>query len=67
MTEDWHFAGAKKRRGARYPSIGSVADDLDAEAAETHVSALAGGEQADRGDAEVLEDLRAEPDLAPLP
>src|SRR5262249_58889749 len=42
-------------------------NDLDAEAGESHIGELAAGEQADRGDAEVLEDLRPEPDLAPLP
>src|SRR5450830_1202920 len=41
--------------------------DLDAEAAEADVGALAGCEQADRGNAEVFENLRAEADLAPLP
>src|SRR6202035_2224447 len=40
--------------------------DLDAEAGEPDVAVLRRGDQADRRDAEVLEDLRAEPDLAPL-
>src|SRR6185312_1599495 len=43
------------------------AGDLDAEAAQAHVGSLRGGEQFDRGDAEVLQDLRTEADLAPLP
>src|SRR6478736_2008474 len=41
--------------------------NLNAKASETNVSALAGGEQANRGNAEVLENLRAQPDFAPLP
>src|SRR2546429_9106836 len=42
-------------------------DDLDAEASEAHIGALGRGQQPDRGDAEVFEDLRAQSDLAPLP
>jgi len=42
-------------------------DDLDAEAADADIGALAGGQQADRGNAEVAQDLRAEADLTPLP
>src|SRR5262249_58250485 len=41
--------------------------DLDSEAGKPHIGESAAGEQADRGDAEILEDLRAESDLAPLP
>src|SRR4029078_3857417 len=41
--------------------------NLNAKASETNVSAFAGGEQANRGNAEVLENLRAQPDFAPLP
>src|SRR5690348_7693084 len=40
--------------------------DFDAETAEADISALARGQQADRGNAEILEDLRAQADLAPL-
>src|SRR5258707_2138918 len=40
--------------------------DLDAEAAKAHVSALAGSQQANGGNLEVLENLRAETDLTPL-
>src|ERR1700731_4000109 len=40
--------------------------DLDAEAGEPDIAVLRRGDEADRRDAEVLEDLRAEPDLAPL-
>src|ERR1700719_3184890 len=42
-------------------------DDLDAEAGEPDIGALGRGQQPDRGDPEVFEDLRAEADLAPLP
>src|ERR1700730_16707734 len=41
--------------------------DLDAEACEPDIRELARREQADRRDAEVFEDLCAEPDFAPLP
>src|SRR5258708_1570203 len=41
--------------------------DLDAEAAKAHVSALAGSQQANGGNLEVFENLRAETDLTPLP
>src|SRR5215472_15179059 len=41
-------------------------DDLDAEAAEPDIRALARRQQPNRGDAEVAQDLRAEADLAPL-
>src|SRR5450756_3121186 len=59
----------------RYPLFGIMRlafqrfgpHDLDAEAAEADISALAGGEQPDRGNTDVLEDLRAQADLAPLP
>src|SRR5258708_6077694 len=40
--------------------------DLDAEAREAHIVVIGRGQQADRGNAEILEDLRAEADLAPL-
>src|SRR5262249_60260350 len=40
--------------------------DSAPEAGQSNVGELAAGEQADRGDAEVLEDLRPEADLAPL-
>src|SRR5262245_6513525 len=40
--------------------------DLDAESGEAHIGELLRGEQPDRGNAEITEDLRAEPDLAPL-
>src|SRR5690242_10316889 len=41
--------------------------DLDPETTKAHVSALGGGQQADRGNPEVLQDLGAKPDFAPLP
>ena len=40
--------------------------DPDAEAFEADIVALARGEKIDRGNAEILQDLRAEPDLAPF-
>src|SRR6266446_674618 len=42
-------------------------DDLNAEARETHIVVVGRGQQANRGNAEVFEDLRAEADFAPLP
>src|SRR5262249_56077368 len=41
-------------------------EGVDPEAGQRKGGELAPGEQADRGDAEVLEDLRPEADLAPL-
>src|SRR5690606_32500427 len=40
--------------------------DADAEAFQPDIVALARGDQVDRGDAEVLQDLGSEPDLAPF-
>src|SRR5438128_10034434 len=40
--------------------------NLDAEAGEANIGQLGRGEQPDRGNAEVLQNLRAETDLAPL-
>src|SRR5688572_1371361 len=42
-------------------------DDLDSEPGEPDIGELGRGEQSNRGYAEVLEDLCAEPDFAPLP
>src|SRR5205823_2088041 len=39
--------------------------DFDAEAGEADIMAFAGGDEADRMDAEVAQDLSAEPDIAP--
>src|SRR5260370_21954330 len=44
-----------------------VGDDLDAEAGQSFVVVHRGSEVADRGDAEIAQDLRADADLAPLP
>src|SRR5262245_14637820 len=41
--------------------------NLDPEAGEPDIGELAPGDETDRGNTEVFEDLRAEPDLAPLP
>src|SRR4029453_542521 len=41
-------------------------DDPDAETFEPDIVAFARGDQDDRGNAEILEDLRAEADLAPF-
>src|SRR3954453_9828516 len=41
--------------------------DFDARTAKTDIGELGRGQQPDRGDAQILEDLGAEPDLAPLP
>src|ERR1700690_4162296 len=41
--------------------------DFDTKAAKPDISALGRGQKPDRGNSEVLEDLRAEPNLAPLP
>src|SRR5262249_30279449 len=59
-------------RAARLPPRGPVIDhlgrhDLNPEPGETDIGELGGSQQADRGDAQVLENLRAQPDLAPLP
>src|SRR3954470_20872376 len=43
-----------------------VGDDLDAEAGEALVVVHRRGEMADRGDAKIAQDLRADADLAPL-
>src|SRR6478735_10769242 len=40
--------------------------DLDAETAQPDISAFARRQQADRGNAKILEDLRTQADLAPL-
>src|SRR5262245_43464885 len=40
--------------------------DLDAEAGEAHIGDFLRGKQPDRGNPEIAEDLRAEPDLPPL-
>src|SRR5689334_9439574 len=64
----WGVRGKKCDRaaaGSAFERLGRR--DLDAEAAEADIRALAGGEQPDRGDAEVFQDLGAEADLAPLP
>ncbi len=42
-------------------------DDLNAEARETHIVVVGRGQQANRGNAKVFEDLRTEADFAPLP
>src|SRR5262245_32393896 len=42
-------------------------DDFDAEAGKADISPLARGEEADRGNAEVAQNLRAQSDFAPLP
>src|SRR5437763_741893 len=39
--------------------------DFDAEAGEADIMAFAGGDEADRMDAEVAQDLSAKPDVAP--
>src|SRR6266436_2426699 len=41
--------------------------DLDTEAGEADIAARPGGVEADRGDAQVAQDLGAEPDILPLP
>src|SRR6266851_4585019 len=41
--------------------------DLDAEAGEPDIAARPGGIKPDRGDAEIAQDLGAEPDILPLP
>src|SRR5690606_9336518 len=41
-------------------------DDLDAESFQTHEVALALGPKADRGNPQVLQDLRAQPDFPPF-
>src|SRR5262249_26296913 len=49
------------------PVIDALArHDLDPEAREADIGELGGGQQADRGDAQILENLGAEPDLAPF-
>src|SRR5262249_10915931 len=40
--------------------------DLDSKAGQTDIGAFRRGQQSDRGDAEILENLSAKPDLAPL-
>src|SRR5581483_1142666 len=67
-------AGAQRPAGLAHRDLSQASaverlgrHDLDAEAAEADIGALRGGEQADRGDVEVAQDLRAEADLAPLP
>jgi hypothetical protein len=40
--------------------------DLDAEAREAHIMVIGRGQQADRGNAEVFQDLRTEANFAPL-
>src|SRR4029453_12360157 len=52
-------------RGSIIDSLGR--HDLDAESCKTDIGELSGGEQADGCDAQIFEDLGAEPDLAPLP
>src|SRR6516164_2746372 len=44
-----------------------VGDDLDAEARQALVVVHRRGEMADRGDAEIAQDLGTDADLAPLP
>src|SRR6266567_9593647 len=44
-----------------------VGDDLDAEAGQSLVVVHRGRQMTDRGDAEIAQDLGADPDLAPLP
>ena len=53
----WSCVSALQRFGAH---------DFDTEAAKSNVSASARGEEANRGNAEVLENLRTEADFAPL-
>src|SRR4029453_7359391 len=57
---------------ARLPPRRPVVDalgrhDLDPEAREPDIGEPGRGQQADRGDAQILENLGAKPDLAPLP
>src|SRR5262249_56269006 len=59
-------------RMARLPPRRPVIDalgrhDLDPEAREPDIGEPGRGQQADRGDAQILENLGAKPDLAPLP
>src|SRR5262249_32058945 len=59
-------------RAARLLPRGPVIDplgrhDLNPEAGEADIGELGGSQQPDRGDAQILGDLGAEPDLAPLP
>src|SRR2546430_16103398 len=63
------------REARAYPPLlarGSIIDCLgrherDAEARKADIGKFGGGEQGDGCDAQIFEDLGAEPDLAPLP
>src|SRR5690606_7567640 len=63
-----HLEGSAvaRRRGADWWLDDIRAADLDPEAFQPDIMALARGEQPDRADAEILEDLRAKADLQPL-
>src|SRR5260370_31841004 len=69
------FAGHDGRSASRIPQSGSkallfklfVADDLDPKTGQSLVVMHRRGQMADRGDAEIAQDLRADADLAPLP
>src|SRR5262245_41412371 len=53
--------------GNRFSSIQMLRrDNLDPEAGKPHVGELRRGEQPDRGNAEIFQDLGAQPHLAPL-
>src|SRR4029077_17516091 len=54
-------------QGGRPPLQPLPRGDLDPEPAQAHISMLARRQQPDRADAEVLQNLRAEADLAPRP
>ena len=60
----WNCSG-EDSDGTKIQKI-SVFADPDAEAFEADIVALARGDQIDRGDAEILQDLRAKADLAPF-
>src|SRR5262245_7526292 len=80
IAECWHDAQVKERprtllwlffESRALSNLRSVFDrlgryDLDVDASETHVGSLAGSQQPDRGNPQILEDLRTEPDFPPL-
>src|SRR5690242_11762040 len=63
-------AGGAAARASRSSTLRRLKDlglgDVDAEPLKADIVALARGDQVDRGDAEILEDLGAEADLAPF-
>src|ERR1700692_1095494 len=62
----WSF-GPSRNDGANLSFKLFAGDDLDAEAAQSLVVVHRRGQVADRGDAEIPQNLGADADLAPLP